>query len=224
VLVVGTAQGRFFQLRAALWKFPSGAADFLLTRNISAPLFNTYEYGGYLMWRLWPQQRVFIDGRALNESVYRDYLQMLGSSGSSAADSRQARHQLLARYGIGVIVCNAFEYTTGTLYPMVLALADPAEIEWQLVYRDPQALVFVRHPPPRLPPLDKSAVADHLEAECRLHVEKDPELPLCARTLGFLFLRAGDGGRARRSLALYLANRSGSDPEAEQAYRLLLRW
>lgn len=221
VIGVGTAQGRFFQLRAALWKFPAGAADFLLARGASESIFNTYEYGGYLIWRLWPRQRVFIDGRALNESVYRDYQRILGSTGSSAEESRQARRQLLERYGVGAIVANAFEYTTGVVYPLVLALADPAETEWQLVYQDPQALVFLRRPPSDLTPLDKSRVADHLEAECRTHIEKDPELSLCARTLGFLFLRAGDPGRARRSFELYLANAGEPDPEAESTYRRL---
>src|SRR5262249_47581093 len=55
VLVVGVVRGEFFQLRAATWKFPFGAADFLLEHKVSIPIFNTYEYGGYLIWRLWPQ-------------------------------------------------------------------------------------------------------------------------------------------------------------------------
>jgi len=221
-LAAGTARGKFFQLRAALWKFPSGAADFLLARGVREPMFNSYESGGYLMWRLWPRQKVFIDGRALNESVYQDYLRVMGSTGASAEESRQARRQVLARYGAGVIVTNSFEYTTGVIYPIVLGLADPAETEWQLVHYDAQAAVFMRHPPPGVPALDKAGVADQLEAECRLHVENDPVLPLCARTLGFLFLRAGDPVRARRSLGLYLANRRDADPEAQRAYQQLL--
>ena len=210
LLGMGIAQGQFFQLRAALWKFPEGAARFLLEHRIAEPIFNTYEYGGYLIWRLWPQQKVFIDGRALNETVYRDYQRALSTG---------ERRQVLEHYGAGVVVANAFEYTTGTLYPLVLGLADPAESDWNLVYQDPQALVFLRHPPRGMPVLDKAHVADHLEAECSLHIENDPELSLCARSLGFLFLRAGAAERARRAFALYLAHRAGPDPEAEAAYR-----
>jgi hypothetical protein len=121
-----------------------------------APLFNTYEYGGYLIWK---GQRVFIDGRALSESVFQDYRTILG-----APPNDPARAGLLAKYGIGVIVVNAFEYNAGTLYPLVLALPD-----WKLVYEDPQALVFVRDLPPGMPALDASRVYDHLDAECRLH-------------------------------------------------------
>jgi hypothetical protein len=74
-----------------------------------------------------------------------------------------------------------------------------------------------------MPVLDRSHVVAHLEAECRLHIERDPELCLCARTLGLLFLNAGDRRRAQGSLALYLASPHEPDPEAEAAYRRLLR-
>jgi hypothetical protein len=216
-LLAGIARGRFFQLRAAEWKFPSGAADWILAHRIQARMFNTYEYGGYLMWRLWPAQRVFIDGRALNESVYNDYAAMLGNV------SRETRQGLLDRYGIGMIVANAFEYTSGVLYPMIPALAGQAETEWQLVYQDPQALVFLRRPPAGMPVLNKSEIRDHLESECRVHLEKDPELNLCARTLGFFFQSAGDVPRARSWFSAYLGGNHDPDPEAEAVYRRLLR-
>jgi hypothetical protein len=56
-------------------------------------------------------------------------------------------------------------------------------------------------------------------------VEHDPEFSLCARTLGDLFLRAGDRVRARRALALYLAHpyAGTGDPEARRAYTELLQ-
>jgi hypothetical protein len=215
-LAVGVSHSGFFSLRASMWKFPAGAADFIHGRNLSKPLFNTYENGGYLMWRLWPQERVFIDGRALNESVYKDYIGILGGS------NREMRRQLLDHYGVQTIVANAFEYTSGVLYPLIPALADPAESDWQLVYQDAAALVFLRNPSHEIPRLDKSVIAEHLENECRLHVEKDPELCLCARTLGFLFLRNGEAGRARRSFALYFSNNREADPQAEAAYRQVM--
>lgn len=216
-LVAGIARGQFLQLRAALWKLPSGAAEWVLAHGNSAPIFNTYEFGGYLLWRMWPQQRAFIDGRALNESVYQDYIKVLGNAGGA-----HDRDQLLERYGARIIVANAFEYTSGVLYPLVSALAESGEAHWQLVYQDPQALVFWRDPP-QVPSLHKSAVRDHLEAECKLYVDHDPELCLCARTLGFLFLQHADGARARRWLELYLTSPHQADPEAEEAYRRLSR-
>ena len=56
-----------------------------------------------------------------------------------------------------------------------------------------------------------------------MHVERDPEFPMCARTLGDLFLRSGDKARARRALALYLDHPVADDPDARRAYRQLLQ-
>ena len=214
-LVWGTARGNFFQLRAAEWRYPAGAADFLRSRGIAAPLFNTYEEGGYLIWR---GQRVFIDGRALSESVFQDYRLIMGTP---PGDPR--RDQTLARYGVGAIVVNGFEYNSGVLYPLVLALGQPSEADWKLAYEDPQSLVFVRRMPPGLQPLPKTRIVDHLENECHLHVERDPEFSLCARTLGNLFLRSGARARARSMLSLYLEHPYGDDPEVRRAYLELLR-
>jgi hypothetical protein len=211
----GAVRGSFFQLRAAEWRYPAGAAAFLKAHNISAPLFNTYEYGGYLIWKDLP---VFIDGRALSESVFQDYRTILGAP---AADS--ARFALLARWSAGAILVNAFEYNAGTLYPLVVALAQPGAATWKLVYEDPQSLLFLREVPPGISILAPPRILDHLDAECRLHISHDPDLSLCARTLGDFFLRTGDPARARRSLELYLEHPYPGDTDARRAYLELLR-
>jgi hypothetical protein len=213
-VVGGTVHGSLFQLRAAEWRFPEGAAQFLSEHHVSARVFNTYEYGGYLIWKGVP---VFIDGRALSELVFDDYRKILGAQPNDPAPL-----QLLARYGAGAIVMNSFEYTSGALYPLALSLAQPDQREWKLVYEDPQSLVFLRAVPAGVGVLDRGRILSHLEAECTLHVERDPEFSLCARTLGDYFLRTRDRERARRILELYLAHPYGPDPEARRAYLQLL--
>ena len=213
-LAWGVSHGPFFQFRAAEWRYPMGAASFLLGRRISVPLFNTYEYGGYLIWRGRP---VFIDGRALSETVYEDYRRILGS-----APGDPIRPQTLAKYGVGAIAVNSFEYTSGVLYPLVLALGNPSQTEWKLVYEDPQSLVFLRDIPPGMAVLPLARVTNHLMDECTLHVEKDSEFSLCARTLADRFLRAGDRVRARRMLGLYLEHAGSDDPDARRAYQQLV--
>jgi hypothetical protein len=44
--------------------FPIAAANFLATQTRGGCLFNHYYWGGYLIWRLYPQYRVGVDGRA----------------------------------------------------------------------------------------------------------------------------------------------------------------
>jgi hypothetical protein len=210
------AQGRGFQLRAADWKYPSGAAGFLEAHQIAGRMFNSYEKGGYLIWRLWPQERVFIDGRALNESVFLDYQRMVRYAGGSPG-----ARELLDRYGIQVIVMNGFEINSGDLYVLPVALADPAEKEWKLVFQDAQAVVYLRHPPPGVQPLPSPAIFTSLEAQCDVILTNDPQRPRCARSLGRLFARMGDIARARRWMAAYLERRKDRNPADDQLYRQL---
>jgi hypothetical protein len=215
-LAWGAGSGRFFQLRAADWRFPVEAVRFLQEHGIRGPLFNTYEYGGYLIWQ---GERVFIDGRALSEQVFQDYRVILGSPPGDAARARMLEH-----YGVTAIVVNAFEYNSGTLYPLVTSVTSSAsDAGWHLIFEDPQALVFVRDVPAGVPVLPSGLVDVHLENECSLHLEKDPEFSLCARTLANLYLRAGNRDGARRWLKLYLDHPYGDDPEARRAYLQLFR-
>jgi len=213
VTVWQTARGRFFQLRAAEWAYPGGAIEFLREHQIDARLFNTYEDGGYLIWR---GRSAFIDGRALSEAVFQDYRKILG-----LPPADPTREVLLQRYGVGAIAVNGFEYNSGVLYPLVLALAQPAGDAWNLVYQDAQSMVFLRDVPPGMPVLNKRLMADHLENECRTHIEHAPDFSLCGRTLADLAMRAGDNQRAKRMLELYLAHPYADDPEARQAYQRL---
>ena len=59
------------QTREEAQHFPAGAAAFLAAHPPERPIFNHYDWGGYFIWRLYPQTRVFIDGRA---DVYGDAL------------------------------------------------------------------------------------------------------------------------------------------------------
>src|SRR5262249_43910756 len=49
--------------RAAAKKFPVQASHYIQEHDLQGPLYNTYGWGGYLIWRL-PGRPVSIDGRA----------------------------------------------------------------------------------------------------------------------------------------------------------------
>ncbi len=202
-IAVPFARGRAFQMRYAAWKYPAGAAEFLLAHHITAPIFNTFDKGGYLVWRCWPEQRSFIDGRGLNEKVFADYERMI--------KMLPGTRELLDQYGIQVVVMNAFEANSGTPYVLPLALADPAEKQWKMVFADAGATIFMRTPPPGVQPLPSTAIFTGMEAQCQAIVDHDPARPRCARSLAHLFTRLGDPNRARKWEDQY-RNLAGSEP------------
>ena len=223
VFIQQASAGRVFQLRAAEWKFPATAVRFLEENQLDQPMFNSYEFGGYLLWSLWPMQKTFIDGRALNESVYRDYRKILYNRGRNA-EERAALDRLLADYGVGIVVTNALEYVRGVIYPLVLTLGDASNTGWELVFEEGQTLVFARDIPGNREliarhKLPKARLGEHLEQACTAYIERVPIMPNCARTVGFLFARMRLRERAERTLALYPSKISYSDREARDAYR-----
>jgi hypothetical protein len=186
------AQGRAFQFRAST-RTPVGAADFLERHRIQGRLFNTWSQGGYLIWRLWPQLPVFIDGRVLNESVAADAQRILLAADSTGGKSYD---QLLNDYGIDIIAMDCFEPVRGAAYYLPAALADPQQTDWKLVYRDAHDLIYMRRPPPDVPPVNTLDGLDGMEDQCSFLMGDGA--PACAKGMVDVFSRIGDEARARK--------------------------
>ena len=196
------ASGNAFQFQVAGWQYPAGPVKFLKDHNVSAPMFNIYEWGGYLMWDAWPLQKTFVDGRALNESVFQDYMKIAHYSTDAEA--------LLDKYGVQVLLVEGFEYWTGNIYELSAVLSDPNQTKWKLVYQDKTGMVFMRHPPPGVQPLDPSEVFTSLDAQCSDHLLHEPGKPGCVAGLGNLYIRLGKTDRVARWRAAYEQIRNGT--------------
>ncbi len=107
--------------------FPSGAVDWILTTRPSGNIYNTYGWGGYLIWRLYPDYRVYIDGRA---DVYGDtfiyqYLQIYrGQSNWEKIFSSQGVRLVVIEPGSGLAF--ALRHSPG----------------WAVAYEDKLSVIF----------------------------------------------------------------------------------
>lgn len=191
-------KGAGFQLYAEEWKLPTATADFLIQHRITGRMFNTYQQGGYLIWRLSPQLQVFVDGRALNESVYADSARINMNAASGGGKSGE---ELLKDYNIDLIVMDAFDYIGGAAFYLPAALADPAQKEWKLVFHDMHDVVYMRHPPPDVPVLSSFDALASMEEQCVLYAKHGE--PACAGGLVDIFTRVGDRDRARKWAAFF---------------------
>jgi hypothetical protein len=192
--------GNAFQLRAAEWMLPKGSADFLKANNVTGRMFNTYENGGYLVWRLWPAERDFIDPRGLSEEAYADYNRILyyaSSDGGKSAD------ELLNKYGIDVLVLDGFDRYSGKVRTLAAALSDPAQTEWKLMQSDEGGMVFMRHPPPGTQPKSSLDALASIESACRVQIEHDPGKPACAKGIADLYTLIGQTARATQWMSYY---------------------
>jgi hypothetical protein len=63
--------------------YPLGTLRTRQSESLGGPVFNTLEFGGYLISHLWPREKVFIDGRleVLGEAFYSEYLNLISGAG-----------------------------------------------------------------------------------------------------------------------------------------------
>jgi len=122
------------RLRApAVWGrgLPLAATDYLRHHELPGQMFNTYNWGGYLIWSLYPDKPVFVDGRtdlyALHSRVLDDYV--------TVHWTQPGWQQVLDRYKIGYVITERTGLLDRTL----------SESQgWQLLYQDNVAAIYGR--------------------------------------------------------------------------------
>jgi hypothetical protein len=113
-------------------KFPAQAADYVAENKLSGPLYNDFNWGGYLIWAL-PQLPVAIDGRTNLHGDER--IEHFGDVWAGLPDAVDDAELLAA--GVVIAPKNSPRAT--------LLLRDTARFEE--VYKDDLARVFVRKQP-----------------------------------------------------------------------------
>ena len=109
--------------------FPYQAVRFIQETHPPGPLFNSYNFGGYLIFKLWPDYPVFVDGRT---DLYDDEFLRLYLATNMALGNWQAH---LDQYGIQLVVIERNS-------PLELALRQDSR--WEQVFADDQAVIFKR--------------------------------------------------------------------------------
>lgn len=122
--------------------FPEESSRFILSSGLSGRMFNGYNFGGYQIWRLYPQHQVFIDGRGLDADVVLDWRLITGAS-LKEREGRKEYEVLLDYYGIDYVVQSHLHPDNGRLTPLLKFLLNKPE--WIPVYADYQSYILVRN-------------------------------------------------------------------------------
>jgi hypothetical protein len=107
--------------------FPTEAIDFLRTSVSPGPIFNSYNWGAYLIWELYPEYRSFVDGRTdlFNDEILEEYL--------STWRGEPIWRDAFERWGIEVVLIEPFS-------PLAAELRLSG---WDLVFEESDALIFI---------------------------------------------------------------------------------
>jgi hypothetical protein len=120
-----------------LGKGINASARFFIEQKIQGPIFNNYDIGGYLIYHLFPQEKVFVDNRpeAYPASFFADtYIPMQEDESKWKAEE--------ARYGFNAIYFFWHDQTPWAQAFLLKRVRDP---EWVPVYVDSYALIFVKN-------------------------------------------------------------------------------
>ena len=110
-------------------QFPAAAVEFIRTQNLPDPIFNWYDWGGYMIWKLYPERRVYIDGRA---DVYGDaFMEEFLRASRGQGDWRAT----LTRYRVRTVIVKPDSPLSSLLLK---------EEGWSMVFEDGQAVVLTR--------------------------------------------------------------------------------
>lgn len=118
----GAARNRFSEQ-----VFPVEAVNWMESHPSPQPVFNYFPWGGYLLYRSWPSQRVFIDGQTdfYGESLTRQYEKVI-----TLAEGWQ---DVFAEYQVGRVIMPSDSLLVAKL---------PHEQGWQVVYQDNTAAIL----------------------------------------------------------------------------------
>jgi hypothetical protein len=112
--------------------YPRKAAEFVMANNIPGNMFNHYNYGGYLIWKMAPKYQVFIDGRLemYEGQAGEEYLKIL--------NGQEGYQELLKKYKINFFLLYASD-------PIIAKLL--LNNNWRLVHQSDHYVVFVKNSP-----------------------------------------------------------------------------
>lgn len=118
------------QNEAEAREFPAAAVSFIASQRPEGHMLNHYNWGGYFIWKLYPEYRVYIDGRA---DLYGDaFMDEFAVTYYLRGDSWRS---LFERWGIRTVVLPPDA-------PLVTALR--TSNGWTAVYADRQAVVLTK--------------------------------------------------------------------------------
>ena len=112
-------------------KMPVEAVDWLEKNPQQGNMFNYFVWGGYILYRDWPNEKVFIDGQTdfYGETLFREYLDVM-SMGSDW-------EKILDKYNVAWMLIPRNE-------PLAQTLKADQTDPWNVIYEDDTAIILRR--------------------------------------------------------------------------------
>lgn len=183
---------------------PISAIEFIDQVQPSPPMFHAFNWGGYLIWRLYPKYEVFIDGRLdmYVPDIYNEWLEVVLA--------KQGWKEILAKYKINF----CFVSNEDGWARLNQALED--DLDWIPIYWDGMAAIFLKNDPRNQEILDeygmtaislyhpsvsfKPGKAKEAEEEYLKFLKRYPQSAIAYNKLGILYFATNEEEKAKENL------------------------
>ncbi len=143
---------------------PVKEVDFLKKYKIEGPIFNDYVVGGYLMWSLYPDYKVFIDPRCSPyiKQVIPDYLEF-----TTKRVNREDIRLFRKKYPFKLVILHYRQMA------LIFDFLKSEDDEWRLLYFEKNAAVLMHK---SLLPVIKSEIGSENLSPLRFSRVKNPDV------------------------------------------------
>lgn len=124
------------QIDLGVFKGTENSAKFFLDNNIQGPIFNNYDIGGYLIYYLFPQHKVFVDNRP--EAYPREFFDDIYEP---MQESENKWREIDQKYNFNVIYFMRHDMTQHAQPFLIRRVRDP---NWAVVYVDNSNIIFLK--------------------------------------------------------------------------------
>ncbi len=198
------------------WHYPIAATEFVKEHQLKANIYNTYDWGGYMAWELFPDYKMFWDGRQISAEMFKLGWQVMAG--------RENWVEILDKFEVNTIVSRASTIDTGQEYPLLERLR--ISNDWHLVFNTESSMIFVRSGSVSEEWLNryrrpKENIDDTILSEAHLMVSVNPNRYMAWWEMTEVYVKRQQYNYALSALKQHLARAPRPHPQAQKLYQQL---
>jgi len=140
LVIFNALQKEFFgipELGFGVYQQDDASMVFVKNNNLKGPIFNNYDIGGYLIFHLFPQEKVFVDNRpeAYSVSFFKDlYIPI--------QEEEEKWQKVNEEYQFNLII---FSHHDATPWGQKFLIARIKDKDWVSVFADEKVIIFLKN-------------------------------------------------------------------------------
>ncbi|MCX7793705.1 MAG: hypothetical protein N2257_04790 [Thermodesulfovibrionales bacterium] len=124
--------------------YPHELVRFIKKEGLKGNMYNLYDWGGYIIWELSPERKVFIDGRGLHSKLFSAWMVLEQAISEPRIMGKPYWKAILDTYNINYAIL-PISFKNGLIHPLTINLI--YEYDWIPVYIYGNSVLFVRDKP-----------------------------------------------------------------------------